>query len=225
MLAALGIALVVALAGIATRSGSYTSTLPPGPTVATTPPTGSGFALPTRSAASVTRAADQQLPVNPVTGWVVLGLVLVLAAVGLALLVRFALRSRLAWPGRRPAAAPVTSVEGTGEQIPAAVAQALRAVEQPDAREAVVQAWLVLGAAAAAAGTAARPAETASEYAERIAAAHRLPAASVHRLAELYREARFSAHEVRAEHRDEARARLQELQTALRHEPSAPGPR
>jgi hypothetical protein len=70
-----------------------------------------------------------------------------------------------------------------GGALPSAVHRALDVVnDQPAAREAVVRAWLLLGEAAAAAGTPARPAETAGEYARRLAVAHDLPPASVERL-------------------------------------------
>src|SRR4051812_28961445 len=100
--------------------------------------------------------------------------------------------------------------------LPDAVQVALREVtDQPDAREAVVRAWLLLGEAAATAGTARRPAESAREYARRLADAHRLPAPALERLAGLYREARFSDHEMHPEQRELARRELFALQTAL----------
>ena len=99
--------------------------------------------------------------------------------------------------------------------LPGAVERALDAVEDPDAREAVVQAWLLLGRAAAETGTAPRPAETAAEYARRLAAERGLPAGAVAALAELYREARFSTHEVLPEQRDRAREHLLALRSAL----------
>ena len=87
--------------------------------------------------------------------------------------------------------------------------------DQPDAREAVVRAWLLLGEAAAVAGTPRRPSESAREYARRLASVHRLPSASLERLAALYREARFSDHEVLPAQRELARTELFALQTAL----------
>lgn len=99
--------------------------------------------------------------------------------------------------------------------LPEAVDRALVAVDLPDARDAVVQAWLLLGQAAAAAGTPARASETAAEYAARLADAHRLPTTSLRRLAALYREARFSAHPVGPGQRAEARAELEALRSAL----------
>ena len=78
-----------------------------------------------------------------------------------------------------------------------------------------MRAWLLLGEAAATAGSARRPAESAREYAHRLADAYQLPAQSLERLAALYREARFSDHEMRSEQRELARRELFALQTAL----------
>jgi hypothetical protein len=108
--------------------------------------------------------------------------------------------------------------DGGDEVLHTAVERALLELDdRPDAREAVVRAWLLLGEAAAVAGTPRRPAESAREYARRLAETHRLPSDSLERLAALYREARFSNHEVVPEQRDVARADLFALQTALAH--------
>jgi hypothetical protein len=147
-------------------------------------------------------------------GYGVLG---VAALLVLGLLVLVARRLRWAGSLRRQRSATAQVREGTSSSadLPQAVDRALQAVEVADAREAVIQAWLLLGAAAAAAGTPARPAETAEEYGRRLAAVHGLPAPPLRRLAELYREARFSAHPVRPEQRDQARRELETLRAAL----------
>jgi hypothetical protein len=156
---------------------------------------------------------------------VVVVAVAVLSLGGLALLLGALNRPRLRRrPGTPRAAHGVDTGPGTGtEALSTAVTRALRQVDdQPDAREAVVQAWLLLGAAATAAGTPPRPAETSAEYVDRLAEEQRLPAAPLQRLAGLYREARFSAHPVRAAQRDQARAELSTLQAALAAGPGAP---
>jgi hypothetical protein len=211
---------VLVLLGLAARSGSYAPELPAAPTrsaAATAPPTAAGQTLPTAAPVST----DAALPVNTATGQVVLVLLLVAVAAGMVvlgvLLVRHRPRLRRGPPVHPSAVSPGSD---RPQAIPEAVDQALLAVEQPDAREAVVQAWLRLGTAAAQAGTPARAAETATEYAERLAAVHGLPATSVHRLAALYREARFSDHPVRDDQRDAARAELTALRAALAAAPS-----
>lgn len=213
--AALGILALLLLAGLAARSGSYVTERPAGPTTAPATYTPPPASLPT--AELTASATTPPPPATVAAGWVALAgglLVLLGLLAGVALLATLLPRWRLSRRGRPVPAALGAAGEPTAE-LPAAVDRALEAVEQPDAREAVVRAWLLLGEAAAAAGTPARTSETATEYAERLAGAHRLPAASVHRLAELYREARFSGHPVRAEQRDRARAELQQLRGAL----------
>ena len=169
-----------------------------------------------------------QPPAPPVDagsgGWLVLvglvAVVLLLIALG-ALVALASAAGRISWRRRVPdeRAAGLGQEPGAADPsdlFPPAVERALTAVtDQPDAREAVVRAWLLLGEAATAAGTARRPAETAGEYADRLAAAHDLPRTSVERLATLYREARFSHHTVVAEQREAARTELLALQAAL----------
>jgi hypothetical protein len=216
-LLAVAVLAVLALAGAAARSGSYAPELPPAPTRSAAPtpaPAPPAESAPTSSAAPTPSAPPE--PVNPVTGRIVLVLVLLFAAAGLVVLVVLAVRHRPRLQRRPPDAAVLPSAgDPAASALPDAVDRALAAVEQPDAREAVVQAWLLLGAAAAEAGTPSGPAETATEYAERLARAHTLPPTSVHRLAALYREARFSGHPVRDDQRDEARAQLTALRAAL----------
>lgn len=100
-----------------------------------------------------------------------------------------------------------------------AVDQALERVEHGEAREAVIACWLLLGRSASEAGSPALPSETAREYAERLSEEQLVSASPLARLAELYREARFSQHLVGADLRAEARRALGVLQAEL---PSRP---
>ena len=201
--------------GLAARGGPYTA--PTAPRTTTPPTTRLPTAAPlTPSPVPTPTDPPPDLPPgNPLVGQVLLVLLLVAALVLAALVVRAVLR-RL--PRRLPERA-TGSVPGAPAparpELATAVEQALRAVEQPAARDAVVQAWLLLGAAAAAAGTPALPAETAAEYAERLTVVHRLPASALHHLAELYRVARFSEHPVGETERDDARRVLTELRAGL----------
>ena len=212
---------VLALAVLAAGGGRWASP----PASATSAPT----TAPSASPPPPPPAAGETSPpgkvrrdsrAESVTAYLVFGLVLVLVLVGLVLLAGLAHRPVWRRWTRRHRTAGRT-VEAAGPEagdgaLPAAVHRALRAVaDQPDAREAVVQAWLFLCEAAAAAGTPIRPAETATEYARRLATAHHLPTASVERLAGLYREARFSEHPVQPEQREAARSELQTLRSAL----------
>lgn len=201
--------------GVSARGGPYTAPTPERPTATSTAPLRTGAPLPPPAAAATPSRVPDVRPGSPVVGQVLLvvvvGLVLLVAALGIARLVRH-LPRRL--PDRATGSAP-PGPEAARPQLTTAVERALHAVEQPVARDAVVQAWLLLGAAAAEAGTPALPSETAAEYAARLARAHRLPAPALHHLAELYRVARFSEHPVGEPERDDARRVLTELRTGL----------
>jgi Domain of unknown function (DUF4129) len=226
VLAGLVAVLVTALAVLGARSRPWVpQSAPSAPTLAGPP------ALPqSRLPAAVTQSA----PPTPFTAgndggilaYVLVAIVLVLLVAGLALLAS-GLLHRPGWRRRPPVPEgdPLEPADRSATALPGAVERALDAVEDPDAREAVVQAWLLLGRAAAASGTAPRPAETAAEYARRLAAERGLPAGAVEALAALYREARFSTHEVRPEQRDAARAHLLDLRAALAASPVARGSR
>lgn len=212
-LAAFGVLLVLALAGLAAHSGGWTAELPRSAAPASAPPPPTDTPTPTESALGTAPPAHDSLAVG-IPAMVILGLLLLLVVVGLVLLAGLIGRPRWRRWTRRETAADV-AVGPAGTAIPAAVDRALEVIEDPDAREAVIRTWLLLGAAAAEAGTPARPAETAAEYARRLAAARDLPADSLERLAALYREARFSDHEVRPGQREQARAELHRLRAAL----------
>jgi Domain of unknown function (DUF4129) len=217
-LAGLAALLVVVLAVLGARSGPW---VPPTPSAAAAPTTVAGPpALPKpKLPAQVTAAAaptpSPTVEDGAVLTWVLVGGVLLLVVAGVVVLAT-GLLHRPGWRRGLPLeGAPVEAREQPGTALPGAVERALDAVEDPDAREAVVQAWLLLGRAAAETGTAPRAAETAAEYARRLAAERGLPAGAVAALAELYREARFSTHEVRPEQRDRAREHLLALRAAL----------
>jgi len=214
----MAVLLVLLACGAAARSGSWASGTR---TTTSKPVLSSGGALGQDSQTSrpvpISRGAGTGVSI---AAYLVVAFVLVLMLLGLLLvgdLLRFPSRRR--WG--RPAVSSDAELEDSAWEaeehtLPDAVQVALREVaDHPDAREAVVRAWLLLGEAAATAGTARRPAESAREYAHRLAASHRLPARSLERLAALYREARFSDHEMHPEQRDLARRELFALQTAL----------
>jgi hypothetical protein len=216
--AVLGLLVVLLVAGVASREGDYTTALP------TTAPTSSAaIAAPTRPTApppatatpTATQDPQSDLPPSPVLGRALLVLLALLALGAGGALVTSLVRStrELARSGAlTPPRAAGTAVR---EALAPATADALLAVEQPDARDAVVRSWLLLGDAAATAGLPARPAETAAEYAARIAAELDVPGTELDRLADLYREARFSRHEVGEPQRAAARELLHRLRDRL----------
>jgi hypothetical protein len=78
-------------------------------------------------------------------------------------------------------------------------------------RNAIVRCWVRLEQAVAAAGIAPRPSETSLEFTTRVLAAMTVDDASLRRLGALYREARFSRHELGEPQRRAAIASLTEL--------------
>jgi hypothetical protein len=221
--AVLGLLVVLLVAGVAAREGDYTAPLPP-----TATSTATATVAPTRQEASPTTAFpptprkrnEPDLPPSPVLGRVLLVVVVLLALAGAAVLITSLVGSArdLARSGAlTPPRAVGTAVR---EALAPAAEQALVAVEQPDAREAVVRSWLLLGEAAAVVGFPAGPAETAAEYAGRIADELGVPATELDRLADLYREARFSQHEVGEPQRTEARTLLHRLRDRLTRVPA-----
>lgn len=201
--------LVLMVAAVAARGADWTTR---GPTAFHAPRPAHPVVLPTPTATATPTDPSSYLPPSQASGRAVLVILGLLALCLLVLLTRALQRLRSLL--RRPApAAPLAALDERA--LAEAADRALVEVEQPDAREAVVRAWLLLGAAAAEAGLPAHAAETATEYAQRIAAAFAVPVPELHRLAELYREARFSSHQVDEARRAEARELLQHLRAGL----------
>ena len=81
-------------------------------------------------------------------------------------------------------------------------------------RNAIVAAWVQLEEFAATHGIPRRAADTPAEFVVHALAAYRLDRTALERLADLYREARFSAHPMGEADRDDARACLVTLTRA-----------
>lgn len=123
---------------------------------------------------------------------------------------------------RRSARVPIPAQVVTSPpptDLPSAVVEDAAAQEEVlahgTARNAVVACWLRLEAAAGAAGLARLPAETSSEFTERILAGHAVDPSSIAELAGLYREARFSRHDMGEPQRARALAALRALHDDL----------
>jgi hypothetical protein len=84
------------------------------------------------------------------------------------------------------------------------------------ARNAIVACWMQLERDAAAAGLPRAAAETSAEYVERVVAASSVDPAPIRELAALYREARFSRHQLLDDHRSRALAAMNRVEAALR---------
>jgi hypothetical protein len=135
----------------------------------------------------------------------VVGYAIQLAAFAGMLLVGWLLVRRLhtAWALRRVDEEPATGdFEALDDRHRIAVAMAedgaeqARLLEEGEPRNAIVECWHRFELQAARAGLGRRPAETSSELALRMLDAADVDRAAVTRLLELYREARFSGHDV-----------------------------
>lgn len=83
-------------------------------------------------------------------------------------------------------------------------------------RNAIVACWVQLESDAATAGLPRLAAETPTEYVERVVGASSVDPVPIGELAALYREARFSRHELRDDHRKRAFAALDRVAATLR---------
>lgn len=128
-------------------------------------------------------------------------------------------RRRLSGDQLRATLAPVPQPDPDEEAetpLADALGEALGDVGRGSPRNAIVAAWLRLEEAAESAWFVHDPADTPSEFVERVLASYTLDADAIDRLAALYREARFSAHPITDGQRDEARACLATLLRGLR---------
>jgi hypothetical protein len=101
------------------------------------------------------------------------------------------------------------------DRLADAVETGLDAVGSGTATDAVIACWVALEDAAAAAGAARAPAETPSEFTVRVLGVGGISEPELSRLAELYREARYSSHGSTEEARILARAALTRLRDDL----------
>ncbi|MCY4725476.1 DUF4129 domain-containing protein [Nocardioides sp. STR2] len=155
---------------------------------------------------------------------VLTGLILLAAAVGglvvLAWIVAAVLRELRA---RRVREGERADVAFTVLDEPVRVAREVAAdateqellLREGDPRNAIVAAWHRFEVQGERAGVTRRASETSSEYGLRVLDLARADGGSVTRLAELYREARFSDHPVTEEHRARALAALADIRHSL----------
>jgi hypothetical protein len=103
----------------------------------------------------------------------------------------------------------------SAERLARSVDESLATVATGTPSNAIVACWLALERTAAAAGVGRRASETPSEYTVRVLAAADVSQPLLERLAELYREARFSRHDLTESARTEAREALVVLRDQL----------
>lgn len=152
----------------------------------------------------------------------VISALLLLAAAVLAVAVVARLRLVLRRRRRRddtglrgPPGVPMV-VEPYGEEVARVIDQQVEAIAHGSPRNAIVAAWVALEHAAEHAGVPRFPTDTSTELAARTLGSHVIDPAAMDRLAALYREARFSPHELTERHRASARECLERLRAQLR---------
>ena len=179
-----------------------------GATAATAEDTGAA----TRAAAEdTTEDAEETQTTGLAKVWWVLGgiaLALLLAVVVLAIRVN----------RRRRAAAPPESAREAPDRAlltDRRAAHQARMLRKGSPREAIIATWLDLERLVAAAGVPRRPSETSSELVVRVLDDREVPAAALTDLAALFREARFSTHELTEALRERAAGDLDAVHAAL----------
>lgn len=154
--------------------------------------------------------------VEPVDlGWLLNGLLLLLL-VGLIVSVVWWL-SRRDWTRReraRVAFAPLPEV--APEELLEAADEFDTLITRGSARNAIVACWVRLEEAIEQAGLVRDPAATPAETTARVLRSYDVDTAAIEALAALYREARFSVHDMGETHRQQAQAALTEIRRELR---------
>lgn len=174
-------------------------------TPAPLPPAGTGAPLTTTTT-----------PPEPVdVGWLA-NATLVLFAIALVLTIVFWL-SRREWtrPTRRHGSFTALP-EIAPEELLEAADEFDVLIAQGSARNAIVACWIRLEDAVEQAGLVRNRAETASEMTARVLRAYAVDAVPIGTLAALYREARFSTHDMHEGHRRQAQEALAEIRRQLR---------
>ena len=106
-------------------------------------------------------------------------------------------------------------LDGVPAVLSATAQDQIAALTEGDPRNAIVACWLQLEQAATSAGLRRNAAETSTEFTTRVLGFHALDRDTISDLAELYREARFSTHELGESHRRAAIAAVTRLHTEL----------
>jgi hypothetical protein len=119
----------------------------------------------------------------------------------------------------RPGEPPEVEDEVAPPPLADAIEQGLRELDQGGPGEGVIASWVQLERAAADAGTHRAAPDTPSELAGRLIDRHPVSSGPLLRLADLYREARFSRHQLPESARAEARAALEQLRAELEASP------
>lgn len=198
----------VGIAGPSGRTVKFGSSASP------TAPTDS--ASPGENLREATRNVQQKLDLSWL-GDLITSAILVGVGLGLFLVVRALWVRRWRAP-ERPAEVDfdVLPTGAVADALRGDFAAQLAAIEAGSARNGIVQCWLRLEEVVTAAGLPPRRSETSAEFTVRVLKALDVDPRAIGTLAGLYREARFSEHDLDEQARQSARAALEELHDDLR---------
>lgn len=166
----------------------------------------------TRAAAEdTTEDAEETQAADPAQVWRVLG------GIALALLLAVVVLAIRVIRRRRHAAPPESAREAPDRALltDRRAARQARMLREGSPREAIIATWLDLERLVATAGVPRRPSETSSELVVRVLDDREVPAAALTDLAALFREARFSTHELTEALRERAAGDLDAVHAAL----------
>lgn len=219
-LAAIVVLLGAAMLASAFGNPSIDVITPPPPA---TQPAQDDTAGPDPTATAPLATPTQDPPTQQLPGWLAVlitvlctGFVVAIAATMLWIMFRDRFLGRgEAVKAPRPGIAP-TLVE-TRLRVQAAVDEGLAELDEDDAdpRRVIINCWVRLERAGAAAGTTRLGAETPAEFVARLLAGHQVSVDVLEDFAAVYREARYASHAVDATMRDQARAALLQLRDEL----------
>lgn len=196
--------------------------------VATSPPPGSARSVLLASPTVTTTTAEplsnsslapnaNQLPdLPPVIVLALKLLVFALVAWAVYLLLKAIWRHFPRWHTRVVASSPIEALPSLPEDLLETADARLGLLQEGSPRNAIVACWVDLEESATSAGLPRRPAETSAEFTVRVLRTWDVAPDAMGRLAELYREARHSRHQLTEQHRAEAVSRLEAIHDDLR---------
>lgn len=156
---------------------------------------------------------------SPVLEAIVRTFVYAMLAVGAVFVAALLWRHRASFAWRRRRRGGPVDIDVLADVADAVTADAdaqRAALRRGRPRNAIVECWLRLEAAVIAAGIERSPADTSSELTERVLADRAVDPGAIGRLAALYREARFSDHEMDEDARQDAIEALDAVHAGLR---------
>lgn len=177
---------------------------------------GPAAASPTRPAPSAAREPDAGVAMYPALALIVVEVLALLALIVLLVgwLLRLRIRRRSRAATRSRTADPQVLVRNLVEAADQSLDELTDELDGPT-HEVIIACWLRLRDAAVSAGVELRAADSPAEFIARIRGATPVPSEPLERLARLFREARFSKHEMTSADRTSAVQALLAIRAAL----------